>query len=84
MNDYQEQEEEQIPNTELEDVMDLIEKQWQFEADYLPDDVESKSKRQDKKIEWMLKILIVKELRSMSDNFDYIRLINMTKEMKIN
>jgi len=80
MNDYQE--EVQTHNTELEDVMDLIEKQWQFEDDYLPDDVESKSKRQDKKIEWMLKVLIVKELRSISNNIDYIRLIKM-EEMKI-
>jgi hypothetical protein len=83
MNDYQEQEEEQIPNTELEDVMDLIQKQWQFESDNLPDDVESKSKRQDKKIEWMLKVLIVKELRSISNNIDYIRLIKM-EELKTN
>ncbi len=80
MDDYQE--EEQTPNTELEDVMGLIQDQWQYESDYLPDDVESKSKRQDKKIEWMLKVLIVKELRSISNNINYIRLIKM-EEMKI-
>ena len=85
MNDYQEQEEEQTPNTtELGDVMDLIQKQWEYEDDYLPDDVESKSKREDKKIEWLLKVLIVKELRSISDNFDYIGLIKMMEDLKTN
>jgi len=64
-------------NKELEDVMGLMEEQWQNESDYLSDDVESKLKRQDKKIEWMLKVLLVKELRNISDNIDYIRLMKM-------
>ena len=64
-------------NKELEDIMGLMEEQWQNESDYLSDDVESKLKRQDKKIEWMLKVLLVKELRNISDNIDYIRLMKM-------